>query len=243
MENVLVATFGLLFIFVMTSCGALTACFIPEKKFGTWFPFLGGFSAGIMVAASVWSLILPALETAGDYAALKVGAGVALGGAFIYVFGLLFPEDESAGFNKLFVAMTAHNIPEGLAVGFALGAGIAGGGGAMVGLPAAIGIGLQNFPEGAAITLPARKIYSRKKAFLKGVISGAVEPISGAVGVLTVGLISSVMPYLTAFSAGAMLFVVFSEFTAKTETDGAKNAIGALVGFILMMAADVLLSA
>lgn len=242
MENVLVTAFGLLFIFAMTAFGALMACFIPEKKFGAWFPLLGGFSAGIMVAASVWSLILPALETAGSFAALKVGGGIALGGAFIYVFGLLFPEDESAGFNKLFVAMTAHNIPEGLAVGFALGAAAAGGR-AIVGLPVAIGIGLQNFPEGAAITLPARKIYNRKKAFLKGVISGAVEPIGGVAGVLTVGLISSVMPYLTAFSAGAMLFVVFSEFTAKKEADGAKNAIGAIVGFILMMAADVLLSA
>lgn len=242
MENVLVTAFGLIFIFAMTTLGALMACFIPEKKFGAWFPLLGGFSAGIMVAASVWSLILPALETAGSFAALKVGGGIALGGAFIYVFGLLFPEDESAGFNKLFVAMTAHNIPEGLAVGFALGAAAAGGR-AIVGLPVAIGIGLQNFPEGAAITLPARKIYNRKKAFLKGVISGAVEPIGGVAGVLTVGLISSVMPYLTAFSAGAMLFVVFSEFTAKKEADGAKNAIGAIVGFILMMAADVLLSA
>ncbi len=241
MENVLVTAFGLLFIFVMTIFGALTACFIPEKKFGAWFPFLGGFSSGIMVAASVWSLILPALDAAGSYAAFKVSAGVALGGAFICVFGILFSEYEDAGFNKLFVAMTAHNIPEGLAVGFALGAGIAGGG-AMAGLPVAIGIGLQNFPEGAAITLPARKIYSRKKAFLKGIISGAVEPISGAIGILTVGLISFLMPYITSFSAGAMLFVVFSEMTVKNESDGAKNAIGAITGFILMMAADVLLS-
>lgn len=241
MENVFATAFGLLFVFVMTTVGSLTACFVPEKKFGVWFPFLGGFSAGIMVAASVWSLILPALDAAGSYAALKVGVGLAFGGAFIYVFGLLFPEDESAGFNKLFVAMTAHNIPEGLAAGFALGAGIAGGG-AMTGLPVAIGIGLQNFPEGAAITLPARKIYSRKKAFLKGVISGAVEPISGVIGVLAVGFVSAFLPYITSFSAGAMLFVVFSEFTVKSETDGAKNAIGAIAGFILMMAADVLLS-
>ena len=137
--------------------------------------------------------------------------------------------------------MTAHNIPEGIAVGFALGSGILSGAGVIAGISVALGIGLQNLPEGAAITLPARKIYSKKKAFLKGVISGAVEPISGAIGFIAVGFISVLMPYLMAFAAGAMLFVVFSELNAGEKNDGPKLAVGAIAGFILMMIMDVVL--
>lgn len=241
MSDVAAVISGLAFIFVMTVAGAFAACFIPERKFGTYFPYLSGFSGGIMIAASVWSLVLPALETAGENAAFKVAFGIIIGGAFILAVGLIFPENENAGFNKLFVAMTAHNVPEGIAVGIALGSGVISGGGAVVGLSVAFGIGVQNFPEGAAITLPARKIYNRKKSFLKGVISGAVEPISGVIGFFTVRFISKLMPFLTSFSAGAMLFVVFSELTAKDEKEGSKLAVGAIAGFILMMITDVLL--
>lgn len=241
MSDVIAVISGLSFIFIMTVAGAFAACFVPERKFETYFPYLSGFSGGIMIAASVWSLILPALETAGENSAFKVALGIILGGAFIFAMGFIFPENERAGFNKLFVAMTAHNIPEGIAVGIALGSGFVYGGGAVVGLSVAFGIGIQNFPEGAAITLPARKIYSRKKAFLKGVISGAVEPISGLVGFFAVRFISKLMPFLTSFSAGAMLFVVFSELTAKDGKEGNKLAVGAIVGFILMMVTDVIL--
>ncbi len=241
MGNAFAVIFGLSFIFAMTVTGALLACFIPENSFGKCFPYLNGFSGGVMVAASLWSLVLPALGSAGEHAALKVALGIALGGAFIFVFAFIFPEDEKAEFNRLFVAMTAHNIPEGIAVGFALGSGILSGAGVIAGISVALGIGLQNLPEGAAITLPARKIYSKKTAFFKGVISGAVEPISGAIGFIAVGFISVLMPYLMAFAAGAMLFVVFSELNADEKNDGPKLAVGAIAGFILMMIMDVVL--
>lgn len=241
MGNFAAIVFSLFFIFAMTVSGALAACFVPEKKYSDWLPYLNGLSGGIMIAASVWSLVLPALESAGEYAALKTGAGIAAGGLFILIVGLVFPENEGAAFNRLFLAMTAHNIPEGIAVGFALGSGMVMTGSALSGVSVAIGIGLQNFPEGAALVLPARKIYSRKKSFFKGVLSGAVEPVSGALGVIAVAVASRLLPYLMSFSAGAMIFVVFSELTAKREKDGIKLAAGAVLGFILMMTMDVLL--
>lgn len=241
MSNFAAVVFSLFFIFAMTVSGALAACFVPEKKYSDWLPYLNGLSGGIMIAASVWSLVLPALESAGEYAALKTGAGIAAGGLFILIVGLVFPENEDAAFNRLFLAMTAHNIPEGIAVGFALGSGMVMTGSALSGVSVAIGIGLQNFPEGAALVLPARKIYSKKKSFFKGVLSGAVEPVSGALGVIAVAFVSRLLPYLMSFSAGAMIFVVFSELTAKREKDGIKLAAGAVLGFILMMTMDVLL--
>lgn len=241
MGNFAAIVFSLFFIFAMTVSGALAASFVPEKKYSDWLPYLNGLSGGIMIAASVWSLVLPALESAGEYAALKTGAGIAAGGLFILIVGLVFPENEDAAFNRLFLAMTAHNIPEGIAVGFALGSGMVMTGSALSGVSVAIGIGLQNFPEGAALVLPARKIYSRKKSFFKGVLSGAVEPVSGALGVIAVAVASRLLPYLMSFSAGAMIFVVFSELTAKREKDGIKLAAGAVLGFILMMTMDVLL--
>ena len=241
MGNFAAIVFSLFFIFAMTVSGALAACFVPEKKYSDWLPYLNGLSGGIMIAASVWSLVLPALENAGEYAALKTGAGIAAGGLFILIVGLVFPENEDAAFNRLFLAMTAHTIPEGIAVGFALGSGMVMTGSALSGVSVAIGIGLQNFPEGAALVLPARKIYSRKKSFFKGVLSGAVEPVSGALGVIAVAFVSRLLPYLMSFSAGAMIFVVFSELTAKRENDGIKLAAGAVLGFILMMTMDVLL--
>ena len=241
MGNFAAIVFSLFFIFAMTVSGALAACFVPEKKYSDWLPYLNGLSGGIMIAASVWSLVLPALESAGGYAALKTGAGIAAGGLFILIVGLVFPENEDAAFNRLFLAMTAHNIPEGIAVGFALGSGMVMTGSALSGVSVAIGIGLQNFPEGAALVLPARKIYSRKRSFFKGVLSGAVEPVSGALGVIAVAFVSRLLPYLMSFSAGAMIFVVFSELTAKREKDGIKLASGAVLGFILMMTMDVLL--
>ena len=241
MGNFAAIVFSLFSIFAMTVSGALAACFVPEKKYSDWLPYLNGLSGGIMIAASVWSLVLPALESAGEYAALKTGAGIAAGGLFILIVGLVFPENEDAAFNRLFLAMTAHNIPEGIAVGFALGSGMVMTGSALSGVSVAIGIGLQNFPEGAALVLPARKIYSRKKSFFKGVLSGSVEPVSGALGVIAVAFVSRLLPYLMSFSAGAMIFVVFSELTAKRENDGIKLAAGAVLGFILMMTMDVLL--
>ncbi len=184
---------------------------------------------------------MPALGSAGEHAALKVALGIALGGAFIFVFAFIFPEDEKAEFNRLFVAMTAHNIPEGIAVGFALGSGILSGAGVIAGISVALGIGLQNLPEGAAITLPARKIYSKKMAFFKGVISGAVEPIAGLAGYFLCSYASRVMPYCMSFAAAAMIFTVFSELAKDITEKPLIGPIGVCLGFLFMMTLDVLL--
>lgn len=241
MSDIAAVIFGLSFIFAMTTLGSLLACFIPESKMGKLFPVLNGFSGGVMTAAAVWSLILPSLDMGGEYAAFKTATGIAVGGAFIFLVGLMFPEDENGGYKKLFTAMTAHNVPEGIAVGFALGVGAISGQGAYTGLSAAIGIGIQNLPEGAALVLPARKIYGRRKSFLQGVISGAVEPISGIIGYFAVNAMRRLLPYLTAFSAGAMLYVVFAELSPRSEKEEASFSAGSLIGFILMMLMDVLL--
>ena len=239
MGDIAAVIFGLSFIFAMTTLGSLLACFIPEGKIEKMFPLLNGFSGGVMTAAAIWSLILPSLDMGGEYAAFKTATGIAVGGAFIFLVGLMFPEDENGGYKKLFTAMTAHNVPEGIAVGFALGVGAISGQGAYTGLSAAIGI--QNLPEGAALVLPARKIYGRRKSFLQGVISGAVEPISGIIGYFAVNAMRRLLPYLTAFSAGAMLYVVFAELSPRSEKEEAPFSAGALIGFILMMLMDVLL--
>lgn len=241
MSDFVAVAIGLGFIFFTTTLGAFLASVVPSGKIERYFPLLKGFSGGIMLAASLWSLILPAIGDGSAISVAKVTIGIVVGGAFILIVGAFFAEDENVGFKKLFAAMTAHNIPEGLAVGIALGVGAASGSGAVVGLSVALGIGLQNLPEGAALVLPAREIYSPKKAFLKGAASGVVEPISGAIGFFAASALGFAMPYLTSFAGGSMLCVVFSEMIARDEKEKAPLSIGALIGFVLMMTADVLL--
>lgn len=242
MKNIIAIISGLSFIFIMSVAGSVAACFVPQDKFEKYFPYLNGFSGGVMAAASVWSLVLPSLSSVdGRFGTVTIGVGIIVGGLFILLTGRIFSEKENGNFNKLFTAMTAHNVPEGIVVGFALGGGILSCGNAFVGLPVAIGIGLQNFPEGAALTLPARKIYGKRKSLFIGVKSGIVEPIGGVIGLLAVKHIGLFLPYLMSFAAGAMLFVVFSEFSSENSDDDDKSSLGAIIGFVLMMIADVLL--
>ena len=246
MGNFAAIVFSLFFIFAMTVSGALAACFVPEKKYSDWLPYLNGLSGGIMIAASVWSLVLPALESAGEYAALKTGAGIAAGGLFILIVGLVFPENEDAAFNRLFLAMTAHNIPEGIAVGFALGSGMVMTGSALSGVSVAIGIGLQNFPEGAAVSLPLRREgCSRRKSFFIGQASGFVEPIAGVLGALLAVYIEAVLPFALSFAAGAMILVAVHELIPECQRNQKAQpyaaTMGIVTGFALMMLLDVML--
>ncbi len=222
-----------------------------------------GFAAGVMVAASYWSLLAPAIEMAesGDVPAwIPATAGFLLGGVFLWIVDRLlphlhlgFPIEEAEGIKTswhrsilLVLAITLHNFPEGLAVGVAFGALAAG-------LPAAslagavalaLGIGIQNFPEGAAVSVPLRREgFSRLKSFWYGQLSGTVEPVAGVLGAAAVLLMRPILPYALAFAAGAMIYVVVEELIPESQLE--KNThiatFGAMLGFAVMMTLDVAL--
>ncbi len=255
-----ITVFGIAFIFLTTVLGAaLVYCFkkeIPKKLQSVIF----GFAAGVMTAASVWSLLLPALEESekvwGRCAFIPVSIGFLLGGALIVVFERVYtfskaPNGEwgdtpaSVRARKLFFSMTLHNIPEGLAVGFAFGAAhLAGTAAAYIAaLGLAVGIGCQNLPEGAAVSLPMKTaLNSKNKAFVFGVGSALAEPIFAIIGYFFVSYLRVLQPWLLAFSAGAMIFVVAEELLPETKCDGGSiGAWGVMVGFVLMMVLDVAL--
>jgi zinc transporter, ZIP family len=226
-----------------------------------------GFAAGVMIAASFWSLLAPGIEMAeelGQVAYITVAIGFLAGGGFLYLVDKLLPhlhmgldtakaEGIKTSWQRsvlLVSAITLHNIPEGLAVGVAFGAVAAGHGttATLAGAIAlAIGIGLQNFPEGAAVSIPLRREgFSRTKAFLYGQASGIVEPMAGVLGAYAVISIQPILPYALAFAAGAMIYVVVEELIpeAQREEGGSKTdiaTIGAMVGFVVMMVLDVAL--
>ena len=222
-----------------------------------------GFAAGVMVAASYWSLLAPAIELTeetGGVGWVPATIGFLAGGAFLYAIDKLLPHlhlglplEEAEGLPTswrrsvlLVLAITMHNFPEGLAVGVAFGAIAAG-------LPAAslagavalaIGIGLQNFPEGAAVSVPLRREgLSRWKSFLYGQASGMVEPIAGVLGASAVLLMRPMLPYALAFAAGAMIYVVVEELIPESQLETSTDiaTIGAMLGFALMMTLDVAL--
>jgi ZIP family zinc transporter len=222
-----------------------------------------GFAAGVMIAASYWSLLAPAIEMAegGPLPAwVPAVGGFLLGGAFLWLVDAIlphmhpgFPAGETEGIKTswhrsilLVLAITLHNFPEGLAVGVAFGA-------LGVGLPAAslaaavalaLGIGIQNFPEGTAVSVPLRREgMSRLKAFWYGQLSGVVEPIAGVLGAAAVLLMRPILPYALAFAAGAMIYVVIEELVPESQLESQTDiaTIGAMLGFALMMTLDVAL--
>ena len=220
-----------------------------------------GFAAGVMTAAAIWSLLLPALNEAatdwGKSACIPVIVGMLSGGLFLAVLDKLARalkqksvQDVSAlsKATKLFLAVTLHNIPEGLAVGFAFGSAYALGTreAFLSAVALAIGIGVQNFPEGAAVALPLRTgKETRGKAFVYGALSGIVEPIFAVVGFLLVAQLRTLQPWLLAFAAGAMLLVVAEDLLPDLgegkETDRKAGAWSMLLGFVVMMTLDVVL--
>lgn len=260
--HILQAFIATLFTWGMTALGAAMVFFFKEinRKF---LDGMLGFAAGVMIAASFWSLLAPAIEMAeasGSMPWIPAVIGFLLGGFFLWVvdktlphlhFGL--PIAEAEGIKTtwrrsvlLVLAITMHNIPEGLAVGVAFGAlehQISGA--SLAGAIAlAIGIGIQNFPEGAAVSVPLRREgISRWKAFVYGQASGIVEPIAAVVGAALVVYVEPILPYALAFAAGAMIYVVIEELIPESQrnkdTDSA--TIGAMIGFAVMMLLDVAL--
>ena len=244
------------FTFLMTTLGAAVVfCFrgaIGERMNRAFL----GFASGVMMAASVWSLLIPSIEQSRELGKLPwfpPAVGFALGGAFLYLVDKTLPwfhadyKEKEAGTKLLVLAVTVHNIPEGMAVGLAFV--LAGQHpnepgylAAAVGL--AMGIGIQNFPEGAAISLPVRQKGTRAgKAFLTGCLSGAVEPAAGVLVFLLASAAVPVMPWLLAFAAGAMIYVVADELIPQAQPDEHSNVgtVGVMAGFLIMMVLDVAL--
>jgi len=233
MEKVFYAVAALTFIFLMTTLGA--SCVFFTKK-NSDNQTLNGFSAGVMLAAGFWSLLLPAAECARSAEQpvwLIVPLGVSFGALFIAFPDLIVRKSDGAG--RVFRAVTLHNVPEGLSVGIAFGSP----GVSLTGaLGIALAIGLQNFPEGLATALPFSSKTTRKKAFLFGMLSGAVEPIFGVIGLLLAEYVIMVQPIALAFSAGAMTYVCIRELIPEScIKNGGRLAF--FVGFSVMTLLDV----
>jgi len=235
------AVIGTQFIFCMTSLGASLVFFFRGEELrlqGVLF----GFAGGVMAAASVWSLLLPAIEQTSAESTLPAwlpaAAGLLAGSVFLAGADSLQKEAGSRE-RMLFTAITLHNIPEGMAVGLAFA--LAGKGEGLAAATAlALGIGVQNFPEGAAVSLPLRQSgMGRGRAFLYGAASGVVEPVCGMLAFLSAGLVHPAMPWLLSFSAGAMLYVTVRELCPAAE--GRRGAFGFMAGMTVMMVLDVAL--
>lgn len=255
---------GILIPFAGTALGAACVFFLrgamPEKVQKAML----GFASGVMIAASVWSLLIPSMDMAagmGKMSFVPAAAGFLLGIAFLLVMDRVIPHvhldsEEPEGMKSslgkstmLLLAVTLHNVPEGAAVGIVLAGAIASAqeSGGLITLASAlalsIGIAIQNFPEGAIISLPLKEQLGKKKAFWYGVFSGAVEPLAALIAILLAAVVEPVMPYMLAFAAGAMMYVVVEELIPESSEGKHSNVatIGFAAGFVLMMVLDVAL--
>jgi len=258
----LIATLG---TWLLTALGAATVVFFetPNKKV---MNFMLGFASGVMIAASFWSLLLPAIERAELNSSfppsIVATSGFVFGAIFIWcsdkivIFSRKYadtnngkPDERFSRIFMLILSITLHNIPEGLAVGVAFGAL----GKAehtpealMGAITIALGIGLQNFPEGAAVSIPLRREgYSRRKSFFLGQASGMVEPVAGVLGALMVVYIEAILPFALSFAAGAMILVAVHELIPECQSNQDEQpyfaTVGIIIGFAIMMLLDVLL--
>ena len=252
---------GVMIPFVGTTAGAACAFFLRNELKGTVQKALLGFASGVMVAASVWSLLIPSMEMAegmGRLSFFPAAAGMLCGIAFLLLMDRVVPHlhmdsDVSEGLpaplkktTMLVLAVTLHNIPEGMAVGVVLAGALMGESEVSLAgaLALSVGIAIQNFPEGAIISLPLRSAgETRGKAFYHGTLSGAVEPVAAVLTILLARFIEPVLPYLLSFAAGAMLYVVVEELVPESAQGEHSNigTIGFAVGFVIMMALDVAL--
>lgn len=262
MTDYVYAIIGISLIFVCTTVGSLFVFFIKKKEIS---PILNrifiGFAAGVMLSASFFSLIKPALETNITYMPifLLVALAVVLGAGFLWLIDKIVPhfhvsENKEEGLasrglsktSKMFLAVTIHNVPEGLSVGIAFGVALANPGNnalLMGALLLAIGIGIQNIPEGAVVALPIKgETGSSSKAFLFGMFSGAVEPVAAVIGLFLAIQIQAIMPWALAFAAGCMIYVVAEEMIPEMKSEGHDHygVWSFIFGFVIMMVLDCL---
>lgn len=240
----------------ITSLGAALVFFF-KKVNGTLLDAMLGLSAGVMISASFWSLLNPAINGAnslGMKAWLVVSLGFLCGGIililFDYMFGIMLKKRKSEKVNgikrtlMLIFSITLHNIPEGLAIGVAFGSIASGAPEATLtaAFMLAVGVGIQNFPEGTAVSLPLRREnISRTKSFVLGALSGIVEPIAGLIGCFLVIFVKNILPFFLSFAAGAMIYVAVSELIPESQNNKHKNLMSlfTIIGFVIMMMLDV----
>ena len=262
-DPVVQALFATLFTWGVTALGA-SLVFIFKNINRKVLNGMLGFASGVMIAASYWSLLAPAIEMAEQTSTpawIPAAVGFLSGGAFLFAVDKILPHlrisqpiEQAEGLKTswqrsvlLVMAITLHNIPEGLAVGVAFGAAAANFPSASLAgaIALAIGIGIQNFPEGASVSIPLRRDgFSRTKSFIYGQASGIVEPISGVLGAMLVMHMKPFLPYALSFAAGAMIYVVVEELIPESQ-QGSKTdipTIGAMLGFVIMMVLDIALS-
>lgn len=263
LNPLLQALIGTLFTWGMTALGAALVFTTknPNQKF---LDSMMGLAAGVMIAASFWSLLAPAIEM-GESGSLPswvpAAVGFLLGGIFLMIVDKILPHlhpslspDKAEGIHPekkrrstlMVLAITLHNIPEGLAIGVAFGAVAAGFPSASImgAIALAIGIGIQNFPEGVAVSMPLRSTgMSRRKSFMYGQFSGMVEPVAAVIGAAAVIFIEPLLPYALSFAAGAMIFVVAEEVIPGSQEKGNSDlaSMSLMIGFVIMMILDVAL--
>ena len=260
MNEIIYPVIGIPLIFICTTLGALFVFFVRKKEIS---PRLGkiftGFAAGVMLSASFFSLIKPALESEVKYMPtwVIVAISIILGAGFLWGIDKLVPHFHSAEkkdeglqaqkmskTSKMFLAVTIHNVPEGLSVGIAFGVALSqpNNGALLVGaLLLAIGIGIQNIPEGAVVSLPIKsETGSSGKAFLFGMLSGAVEPVAAVIGLFLAMQIQGIMPWALAFAAGCMIYVVAEEMIPEMTSEGHDHygVWSFIIGFVIMLALD-----
>lgn len=250
---------GLIIPLLGTSLGAAMVFFIKDEMGGRLKKSLSGFAAGVMVAASIWSLIIPAMDQVepklGKFSFIPVIVGFSLGVLFLLFMDTVTPHmhplskekegpsSKMSGTSMMVFAVALHNIPEGMAVGVVFAGFLNGGGISMAGaLALSIGIALQNFPEGAIVSLPLKSEgMSKKKAFWIGAFTGILEPIASILTILLASLVTPFLPYFLAFAAGAMMYVVVEELVPGMS-EGNHSNIGTMAftaGFLLMLVLDV----
>lgn len=252
---------GVIIPFIGTAAGAACVFFLRNAIRPTVQKALLGFASGVMVAASIWSLLIPAMDMSegmGKLAFIPAAAGFAMGIAFLLILDKIIPHlhldhEEPEGMKSqwkrttmLILAVTLHNIPEGMAVGVVFAGAMAQNGNITLAgaFALSIGIAIQNFPEGAIISMPLKSEgISRKKAFAFGTLSGIVEPIGAFLTILLSDIMSPILPYLLSFAAGAMIYVVVEELIPESAEGKHSNmgTIGFAAGFIIMMILDVTL--
>ena len=252
---------GLIIPFIGTTLGAGMVFLMKNKMNSKVEKILLGFASGVMVAASVWSLLIPSIDMAKEQkiiAWIPATVGFLLGIGFLFILDAIIPHlhlksNEPEGMNSklkkttmMVLAVTLHNIPEGMAVGVALAGAVSGNSTITIAgaIALSIGIAIQNFPEGAIISMPLKEEGNSKgKAFLYGTLSGIVEPIFGGITILLTSLVVPILPYLLSFAAGAMMYVVVEELIPESQMGKHSNlgTIGFSLGFVIMMILDVAL--
>ncbi len=253
MNEILYSIVGVMIPFIGTSLGSSLVFFLKKSMNEKVQKMIVGFAAGVMIAASVWSLILPAVEMAenqGVIAWFPATIGFIVGVFFLLITNHIAEKIEKnkngKKLNMLLFSVTLHNIPEGMAVGVCFAGFLAGNAGIdlLEAMLLAIGIAIQNIPEGAIISMPLKmEGASKKKSFVYGVLSGIVEPISAFITMLVLNIIVPLLPYLLSFAAGAMIYVVVEELIPEIHAGNKSKlgVIGVTIGFVIMMVLDIAL--